>query len=48
MKEPRVGVVFDADFDVDKHAPPEESGAMAEAFLCETDSCPQTGKSKSL
>lgn len=35
VEKPRVGVVFDADFDVDEHAPAEERGAMSDALLCE-------------
>lgn len=48
MKEPRIRIILDADLDVDEHASSKECGAMSEAFLGDTQTCPKTCEAKSL
>ena len=48
MEEPRVGIVLDTDFDVDEHASAEESSAMTDALLRESEPGSQAGETKSL
>lgn len=48
VQEPGIRVIFDADFDVHQHATAEESGAMSEASLGETETGSKTSKAESL
>ena len=48
MQEPRIRIILDANLDVDKHASSKECGAMSEAFLGDTQTCPETCEAKSL
>ena len=48
MQEPRIGIIFDVDLDVDEHSASNEGSAMADSSLRESSSCTETCETEPL